>query len=109
MRGQPCWFEGSKFAGGLALCVELPFPLKEGDTSIPEKLSRNAGDLGIPADMCKLVAYTDGGAAFRPCEGAVVMLMCGNEAVRVIGRASERVELQAMRSGWLNSLSLMTR
>ena len=45
-----------------------------------EKLSRNPGDLGTPADMCKLVAYTDGGAAFRLCEGAVVVLMCGNEA-----------------------------
>ena len=49
--------------------------------------------------MCKLVVYTDGGAAFRPYEGAVaswglvVVLMCGNEAVRVLGCASGRVEL----------------
>ena len=42
---------------------------------------------------------TDGGAALRPCDGAVaswgfvVVLMCGNEALRVIGCASGRVEL----------------
>ena len=58
----------------------------------------------IPADMCKLVVYTDGGAAIRPCEGAVaswglvVVLMCGNEVVRVIGCASGRVELDESHS-----------
>ena len=49
--------------------------------------------------MCKLVVHTNGGAAFRPYEGAVaswglvVVLMCGNEAVRVIVCASGPVEL----------------
>ena len=64
-----------------------------------EQLSRNHVDLGVSAELCKIVVFTDGGAASRPCEGAVaswgfvVVLMCGNETVRVIGCASGRVEL----------------
>ena len=67
---------GPKFAGGLGSCVGLPFPLKEVTRESLEELSRNL-----------------------PCEGAVaswgfvVVLMCGNETVRVIGCASGRVEL----------------
>ena len=47
----------------------------------------------------QIVVYTDGGAAFRPGEGAVAslgfvaVLMCGNEAVCVIGCASGQVVL----------------
>ena len=49
--------------------------------------------------------HTNGGAAFRPCEGAVaswgvvVVLMRGNEAVRVIGCASGRVEMDISHPG----------
>ena len=45
------------------------------------------------------MVYTDGGAAFRAGEGAVAswgfvaVLMCGNEAVCVIGCASGQVVL----------------
>ena len=64
-----------------------------------EELSRNPVDLGVSAELCKIVVDTHGGAAFRPCEGAVAswgfvaVLMCGNETVRVIGCASGPVEL----------------
>ena len=87
------------FAGGLATCAELSVPLQEVRLRTLEEVARNPVDLGIPAEMCKLVVYTDGGAALRPCEGAVaswvfvVVFMCGNEAPRVIGGASGRVEL----------------
>ena len=51
-----------------------------------------------PSELCEIVVYTDGGAAFRPGEGAVAswgfvaVLMCGNEAVCVISCASRQVE-----------------
>ena len=51
-----------------------------------EELARNPPDLGIPAEQCKIVVYTDRGAAFRPCESGI-------ESVRVTGCASGRVEL----------------
>ena len=60
---------------------------------------RNLVDLGIPSELCKIVVYTDGGAAVRPGEGAVAswgfvaVLMCGSEAVHVIGCASGQVVL----------------
>ena len=60
---------------------------------------RNPVDLGIPHRIVQTCGFHRGGAAFRPCEGAVaswsfvVVLMHGNEAVRVIGCASGRVEL----------------
>ena len=88
------------FAGGLAGCAELSVPLKEVTRNLLKETIRNPVDLVIPFDLCKIVVYTDGGAAFRPGEGAVAswgfvsVLMCGNEAVRVvIGCASGRVEL----------------
>ena len=76
-----------------ALC-----PLKEVTRRTLEEMTCNPVDLGFPAELCKLVVCTDGGAAFRPCDGAVaslgfVVALCGNEAVRVIDCASGRVEL----------------
>ena len=50
-----------------------------------EEMARNPVDLGIPAELCEIVVYTDGGAAFGPCEdaaaswGFVVVLMRGND------------------------------
>ena len=67
-------------------CAELFVPLKEVTRRALEELARTPVDLGIAADMCKLVVKTDGGAARRPREGAValwglvVVLMCGNVA-----------------------------
>ena len=87
------------FAGGLAGCAELSVPLKEVTRNLLKETVRNLVDLGIPSELCKIVVYTDGGAAFRPGEGAVVswgfvaVLMCGNEAVCVIGCASGQVVL----------------
>ena len=74
-----------KSAGGLATCAALSVPLKEVTRRTLEEMARNPVDSGIPAEMCKLVVFTDDGAALRPCEGVaswgfVVVLMCGNEA-----------------------------
>ena len=65
----------------------LSAPLQEVTRQPLEVVARNPVDVEIPAEMCKLVVYTDGGAARRPGEGAVAswgvvaVFMCGNEAV----------------------------
>ena len=95
----PVGFRAPKFVGGLASCAELSVPLRDVRRQSLEELPRYPVDLEIHPEMCKLVVYTDGGAALRPGEGAVaswgfvVVLLCGNEGVRVIGFASGRVEL----------------
>ena len=73
---------------------------------------RNPVDLGISSDLCKIVVYTDGGAAFRPGESAVAswgfaaVLMCGNEAVCVIGCASGQFVLDRSHPEFLGGTKL---
>ena len=96
---EPGVVNASDFAGGLAGCAELSVPLEEVTRNLLKETVRNPVDLRIPSELCKIVVYTDGGAAFRPGEGAVAswgfvaVLMCGNEAVCVIGCASGQVVL----------------
>ena len=96
---EPGVVKAPDFAGGLAGCAELSVPLKEVTRNLLKETIRNPVDLGIPPELCKIVVYTDGGAAFRPGEGAVAswgfvaVLMCSNEAVCVIGCASGQVVL----------------
>ena len=84
---EPGVVKAPDFAGGLAGCAELCVPLNELTRNLLKETVRNPVDLGIPSELCKIVVYTDGGAAFRPGEGAVAswgfvaVLMCGNEAV----------------------------
>ena len=74
-------------------------PLEEVTRNLLKETIRNPVDLGIPSEWCKIVVYTDGDAAFRPGESAVAswsfvaVLMCGSEAVCVIGCASGQVVL----------------
>ena len=63
--------EAPDFASGLAGCAELSVPLKEVTRNLLKETVRNPVDLGIPSELCKIVVYTDGGAAFRAGEGAV--------------------------------------
>ena len=109
---ESCGFQDSSICGGLASCAEISVPLGEVTRQSLEEMARNPVDLGIPAEMCKLVVSTDGGAALRPGEGAVasrgfvVVLMCGNEGVRVIGCPSGRVELDKSHPEFLRATRL---
>ena len=71
-----------KFASGLAACAELSVPLKEVTRSLLEEITCNPVDLGIKTGECAVASW-----------GSVALLMCGNEAVCVIGCASGRVVL----------------
>ena len=68
------------------MCAELSVPLKEVTRRMLKEKARNPVDLGIPAEMCKLVVYTDGGAAPRPCARVLwlhgVLLLCSCVAMR---------------------------
>ena len=100
------------FAGGFPGCAELSVPLKEVTRNLLKETIRNPVDLGISSDLCKIVVYTDGGAAFRPGESAVAswgfvaVLMCGNEAVCVIGCASGQVVLDRSHPEFLGGTKL---
>ena len=81
---EPVVVKAPEFVGGLAVCAELSVPLKQVTRNLLKETIRNPVDLGIRSELCKIVVYTDGGAAFCPGEGAVAswgfvaVLTCGN-------------------------------